>query len=156
MKTSDKILLGIYNHWPRLDDSISLETGELAWILQHGLKDWRQKNGWKKIEYPTVKEPNDKSFMDKPLIDRSLIAKELSILQANDYLEFKRPTGFDLIFKVQLLPNGIIRAEKLSSRMGKVELWYSENKNGIFGLAVTVIISIITAWITSKIVTKSG
>ena len=150
MKTSDKILLGIYNHCPRLDDSISLKTGELAWVVHHGLDDWRQKNGWKEVEYPADKGSNN-SYMDKPLTDRSRVAKELSILQANDCIKFERPSGFDMMFKVQLLPNGLIRAEKLSSRTGRADLWYSENRNGIIGLAVTIIVSIITAWITSMI-----
>lgn len=30
MKIYDKILLGIYSHFPRLDDDIIFETGELA------------------------------------------------------------------------------------------------------------------------------
>ena len=57
MKTSDMILLGIYDHWPRLDDSISFETGKLAWVVHHGLSDWRQKNGCKEVEYPAQVSP---------------------------------------------------------------------------------------------------
>jgi hypothetical protein len=155
MKTSDKILLGIYNHWPRLDDSISFKTGELAWIVHHGLVDWRQKNGWKEVEYPADKGSND-SYMDKPLKDRNRVATELSILQANDCIQFERPSGFDMNFRVQLLSKAFLRAEKLSSWIGRVDLWYSEKKNGILGLVVTIIVSIITAWITSMIVSKSG
>lgn len=155
MKTSDMILLGIYNHWPRLDDSISLKTGELAWVVHHGLTEWRQKNGWKEVEYPSDKRSND-SYMDEPLTDRSRVAKELCILQANDCIEFEQPSGLDMMFEVQLLPNGLIRAEKLSSRTGKADLWYRENRNGIIGLAVTIIVSIITAWITSRIAVRSG
>ncbi len=59
MKTSDKILLGIYNHWPRLNDSILFETSELIWLMHHGPSDWRQDNGWKKIKYSADKGPND-------------------------------------------------------------------------------------------------
>ncbi|MCE5210338.1 MAG: hypothetical protein LLG40_02155 [Deltaproteobacteria bacterium] len=155
MKTSDKILLGIYNHWPRLDDSISFKAGELAWVAHHRLGDWRQKNGWKEVIYPADKGSND-SYMDKPLTDISRVSKELSILQANDCIKFVQPSGFDTMFKVQLLPNGLIRAEKLSSWRGRADLWYSENRNGIIGLAVTIIVSIITAWITSIIAAKRG
>jgi len=156
MKIYDKILLGIYSHFPRLDDDITFETGELAWIVHYGLNGWQQDKERQKIEYTLEKEPNDKFSLYESLKDRSKVAKELSFLQANDYIEFQRPSGFGNHFRVKLLPKGIIRAEKLSSKLGEIELWYSENKDGIFGLVWTIIISIITAWITTKIATKSG
>lgn len=154
MKKSDKILLGIYQHWPRLDDDISFEVGELAWVIHHGIDGWRIENGRKKVEYSATKGPGENSYLDKPLRDRGLVAKELTILQASDCLEFTRPSGVDMRFKIKLLPNGLLRAESLSSLRGRVELWYSENKNGIFGLGVTIAVSAITAWITSHYVHK--
>lgn len=156
MKTSDKILLGIFGHLPQLDEDIRFETSELAWIIYHGLDDWQMDNGWKKIEYSAEKGPNDKSYLDKLLRDKSKVAKELSILQANEFIEFNRSSGFDMHFNVKMLPKGLIRAENLTTRIGRIDLWYSENKNGIFGIVATIIVSIITAWITSKIVTKGG
>ncbi len=156
MKESDKILLGIYQHWPRLDDDISFEAGELAWVIYHGHVGWRIENGWKKMEYSATKGAEEKSYLEKPLSDRAMVAKELAILQANSCIEFTRPSGFDMRFKIKLQPEGLLRAERLSSISGKVELWYSEHKDGIFGLAVTIVVSSITAWITSMFTSNNG
>lgn len=156
MKKSDQILLGIYQHWPRLDADISFEAAELAWIIYHGVDGWRIENRWKKIEYSAVKSPEETTYLDKPLRDRGLVAKELTILQANDCLEFTRPSGFDMRFKIKLQPNGLLRAESLSSTSGRVELWYSEHKNGILGLIVTIAVAAITAWITSIFTSNHG
>lgn len=156
MKESDKILLGIYQHWPRLDDDITFEAGELAWVIYNGLEGWRIENGWKKMEYPAVKGTGEKSYLDKPLSDRAMVAKELAILQANNCIEFTRPSGFDMRFKIKLHPEGLLRAESLSSMSGRVELWYSEHKDGIFGLGVTITVSAITAWITSMLTGSNG
>ena len=152
MKTSDKILLGIFNHWPRLDEPIKIESSELAWLLYNGLTNWRVESGWQKIRYSL----DDTSFFDLQSNDKSKVTKELSILKANECIYFDRPTGFDGFFQITLRPKGLIRAERLSSRLGKIELWYRENKNGILGLVVTVVVAIITAYITSKIVTKGN
>jgi len=139
-----------------LDDDISLEVAELAWIIYNGVDGWRIENGWKKIEYSAVKSPEENSYLDKPLRDRGLVAKELTILQANDCLEFTRPSGFDMRFKIRLQPNGLLRAENLSSIPGRIELWYSEHKNGILGLVVTITVAAITAWIASIFTSKNG
>lgn len=156
MKTCDKILLGIVNHWPRINETISFETAELAWIIYHDLDGWRIENGWKKIEYSAEKGPNENSYLDKPFRDRAKVAKELSILQANEFLEFDRYPAFDMHFDVRILPKGFLRAENLSTCKGIIELWYSENKNGILGIAMTILLSIITSWITSRIILKGG
>lgn len=109
-----------------------------------------------KIEYPAVKGPEETTYLDKALRDISLVAKELTILEAKDCLEFTRPSGFDMCFKIKLQPNGLLRAESLSSMPGRVELWYSEHKNGILGLVVTIAVAAITAWITSIFTSNHG
>ena len=64
MKTSDKILLGIYTgsniHCPDLNSHISFETAELAWILYNGLDGWGMEDGCKKKEYPAENDRHPK------------------------------------------------------------------------------------------------
>ena len=156
MKTSDQILLGIYQHWPRLNEHITFESGQLAWVIHNGISGWRIENGWKKIEYPATAASGEESYLDLILRDRALVAKELTILQARGCLEFSRPSGFDMHFKLQLQPNGLLRAESLSSIRGRIELWYSEHKNGIFGLIVTIAVAALTAWLTAKFTGSNG
>ncbi|WP_041725871.1 hypothetical protein [Desulfurispirillum indicum] len=156
MKTSDKILLGIYQHSPRLNEDITFNSGELAWVIHHGIDGWRIENGWKKIDYPVTKTQGENSYLNQQLHDRALVDKELTILQACGCLEFSRPSGFSMHFKVQLQPVGLLRAERLSSMRGRIELWYSEHKDGIFGLVVTIAVAALTAWLTAKFTGSNG
>jgi hypothetical protein len=49
---------------------------------------------------------------------------------------------------------GADRAIRLHSRRGRVDLWYKENKDGIVGLGITVLISFATALLTVLIFTR--
>jgi hypothetical protein len=43
---------------------------------------------------------------------------------------------------------GADRAIRLHTRRGRMDLWYREHRDGIFGMSITVLISLITALIT--------
>ena len=49
---------------------------------------------------------------------------------------------------------GADRAIRLHSRRGRMDLWYREHRDGVFGLAITVLISAITALITVLVIGK--
>ena len=103
--------------------------------------------------YPSDQGSQD-PFLSNSLKDRNRVTKELSLLEANDCVSVEYPKGYNFTFKIHLLPKGLIRGDMLSSLKGRGDLWYNENKNGILGLAITIIVSIITAWITSMIVAE--
>jgi|GEM_PF-5645339 len=149
MQATDKILLGLYRFRPILDDDLPLDTGQLAWLLDKGAKNWNSSEGIKKYEYPATKEKNEDSYLDRPLRDKARIIKVLSILAAKKQVSFVSPTGFDSLFRIKLLPEGLLRGEKLNSIFGKTELLYSDNKNGIMGLLLTAIISAVVSLLTT-------
>ncbi len=155
MKTSDKILLGIYTRWKRLDEHIYLEAAELAWVAQNGIKGWEKDDGWEVIRYPSD-TGSAITHLEKPYEDLNSVAVEMSLLQATDCIEFVRPSCLKTMFRVTLLPCGFQRAVKLSSRKGRADLWYCDNRNGLFGLAITIIVSFVTALFTSMLAAKSG
>ncbi|MDX8399775.1 MAG: hypothetical protein R8K20_05955 [Gallionellaceae bacterium] len=150
MKKSDQLLLAIYILRPRINDNLELDVGTLAWIIYNGFKDWVDGNGPKSIMYNEDKE-NELSYMHRPLRDRNTIIKELSILSAKGCVEFTPPSGFDFMFKVCLLPNGIIRADQLSTPFGKANLWFVENKNGILGVIFVALISVSVSFVTTML-----
>lgn len=153
MKASDKILLGIYNHRPILRDDVPYTIGELCWVVENGPNGWKTKTAFKTIGYPPNMGDLD-SAIERHANDKNRVINELSILDAKNCIQFTAPTGIDNHFRILLTPNGLLRAEKLSTRIGKIDLWYSENKHGILGLIVTILISITTAVITTIIVGK--
>jgi hypothetical protein len=151
MQPGDKILLGLYRFQPILTEELPLEVGELAWLLDYRwVKEWKVENGFNKYKYPASKGANS-SHLERPLKDKARITKVLSVLSAKCHISFIAPVGFDHTFKIQILPSGLLRAEKLDSFRGKIGLWYTDNKNGIIGLIITVLVSVVTALITTML-----
>lgn len=155
MQASDNILLGLYRLRPVLNDDLPLETGELAWLLEHGADGWIEKNGRRKIEYSVDKGANE-SYLERPLKDKASLIRELSSLSAKSCVSFEPPKGLDLTFRLKLLPEGLLRAEKLNSCYGQIELWYSDHKGGVIGVLLTIAISAVTSIITTLLTGKSG
>jgi hypothetical protein len=149
MQAIDRILLGLYRFRPVLDDDLPLDTGQLAWLLDNGVKNWISSDGIKRYEYPAMEEKNETSYLDRPLRDKARVIKALSILTAKKQVSFVSPTGFNSTFRIKLLSDGLLRAEKLDSYFGKLELLYTDNKNGIIGLLLTAIISAIVSLLTT-------
>jgi hypothetical protein len=150
MQPGDKILFGLYRFKPTLTEELPLEVGELAWLLDYWVSEWKVENGFNKHEYPVGKGANS-SYLERPLKDKARVTKVLSVLSAKSYISFVAPVGFDFTFKIKLLPSGLLRAEKLDSVPGKLGLWYSDHKDGIIGLLITVLVSVITALITTML-----
>jgi hypothetical protein len=46
------------------------------------------------------------------------------------------------------------RAIRLHTRRGRLDLWYREHKDGIFGITTTVVVSLVTALITVLVVKR--
>lgn len=148
MRLIDKILLGLYKYHPVLDECLPLETGQIAWLMDNDIDDWISEKLPKKYKYPADKGQNE-SYLDQPLKDKAKVIKALSVLAAQNNISFVPPAAVDFILRIKLLPAGLLRAEKLDSPFGKVELFYEDNKNGIIGLLLTAFVSAIVSLITT-------
>jgi hypothetical protein len=49
---------------------------------------------------------------------------------------------------------GADRAIRLHTRRGRMDLWYREHRDGVFGMSITVLISVVTALITVLVMEK--
>jgi hypothetical protein len=148
MQPSDKILLGLYRLRPVLNDDLALETGHLAWLINKGADGWIGESGPLKLEYPANKG-SDISYLERPLKDKSRVSRELSFLTAKNCVSFTAPKGFDHTFRIALLPEGFLRGEKLNSCLGRADLLYSDHKDGIIGVLLTIVVSALTSVITT-------
>jgi len=146
MKLSDKVLLGLYLFRSVLNDELKLEASELAWLLEpeNEATDWRGDNGPKKLE-----SSEKEDYLENLCNPKSKVRNELSSLSARRYVSFVEAKGFDFSFRVQLLSEGMLRAEKLNSRYGRIDLFYLDNKNGFFGVILTVLVSAIISLVTT-------
>lgn len=151
MQPSDKILLGLYRLRPVLNDDLALETGHFAWLIEHGADGWIGENGPKKLEYSAEKGTHT-SYLERPLKDKSRVSRELSLLSARRCVSFTAPKGFDHTFRIELLPEGLLRGEKLDSCLGKADLLYSDHKDGIIGVLLTIVVSAFTSVLTTLLI----
>jgi hypothetical protein len=53
----------------------------------------------------------------------------------------------DATMSVTVTFSGADRAIRLHTRRGRMDLWYREHKDGILGLATTIVVSLVTALI---------
>ena len=120
-------------------------------MLDNDLENWISSNGVNEYKYSAAAEEGEESYLSRPLRDKARVIKVLSSLSANKYVSFISPKGFDSKFQIELLPEGLLRAEKLDSSFGKLELFYSDNKNGIIGLLLTATVSAFVSLITTML-----
>lgn len=137
MKKSDKILKGIYLHIRAANKDIPLSADELFWLFKNDPKKWKKGDKFQKNE-------GSQRFDNVSFVER-----ELSLLKAKSYLDFERPKALEKNFKITILPMGICRAQQLSTILGCVDLFYRDNKSGIFGIVLTILISATTSLVVS-------
>lgn len=137
MKKSDRVLLGIYLHFRTTSKDIPLSADELFWLFENDPKKWRESD---KLQ----KNQGSQRFENVNFVER-----ELSLLKAKNYLDFERSKPLEETFKITILPVGICRAQQLSTVFGRVDLFYRDNKNGIFGVFLTIVVSATTSFMVS-------
>lgn len=54
-------------------------------------------------------------------------------------------------YRVTVTEEGAYRARKLDNRLGQMDLFFRDNKDGIFGLLIVIAVSVITSLITTLI-----
>jgi len=145
----DRILHGLYYYRENIDEDVQVSSDELLWLAMHPLRDgdaW-YKNG--KLQALNAGEfPED--------IRAKLLTAKLELplryLQYRRLIKYARRSDGMLYAAVTFA--GADRAIRLHTRRGRLDLWYRENKEGIVGVTITVLISLVTALITVLVVIK--
>ena len=138
----DRILHGLYYHHQDIDEEVSLSGEQLLWLAMHPL---REGESWSTEGVP---QSFDTSAVPVEIQSKLVTAKlELPLR----YLQYRRlikyETRNDATLSVAVTFAGADRAIRLHTRRGRMDLWYREHKDGILGLATTVIVSFVTALI---------
>jgi hypothetical protein len=153
IKKTDKVLLGLYLFNPDLETAIKFETGELVWLIDNSPEIWKDKSTgyFNKIKYDPSKDNSGEDLLKQEQRDKYRVAKFLTKLKAMNYLTFDKPPGFLQDFRVTLLPDGILRADKLKSFLGRIDILYVDHKDGIFILVLMSLTSMIVSFITTML-----
>ena len=136
----DRILHGLYYYRESIDEEVSVTGAQLLWLAMHPL---REGEAWNADGKP---QSVDASAFPSEIQLKLLTAKlELPLR----YLQYRRLVKFtfrdDDEISIAVTFAGADRAIRLHTRRGRMDLWYREHKDGILGIAVTVIVSFATA-----------
>ena len=139
-KDEDRILHGLYFFRERLDDEFEVSRDQVLWLTAHSFADgarWCRDGTLQNVDCEAI---------PAELCHKLLASKcELPLR----YLEHRRLIKLDRrhprILRVAITFAGADRALRLHSRLGRMDVWYQERKNGFVGLVTTVAVSAITA-----------
>jgi len=139
-KDEDRILHGLHYYRESLDEEFTVTGDQILWLAAHSYADgcsWLAGEDLQSF---------DSSIVPIELRKKLLMSKfELPLR----YLHYRRlikltPLGEETV-NVAVTFAGADRAMRLHTRLGRMELWYQENKDGFLGLVTTIAVSLITA-----------
>ncbi|HWJ36136.1 MAG TPA: hypothetical protein VNR70_12760 [Steroidobacteraceae bacterium] len=139
-KDEDRILHGLHYFRESLDEEFTVTSDQILWLAAHAYADG---SGWYK---DGDLQSFDCSVIPIELRRKLLMSKfELPLR----YLHYRRlikltHVGED-VANVAVTFAGADRAMRLHTRVGRMEVWYQEHKDGFLGLVTTIAVSFITA-----------
>jgi hypothetical protein len=139
----DRVLHGLYFYRESIEEDIQLSGDEILWLAMHPL---REGDAWH-----TEGELQALDATEFPLeIRTKLLTAKLELPLR--YLQYRRLIKFtkrsDGMLVVSVTFAGADRAIKLHTRRGRADLWYREHKDGALGIAITALVSLLTALTT--------
>jgi len=140
----DRILHGLYFYRENIEEDVQVTIEQLLWLAMHPL---REGDAWRREGRP---QSLDASVFPADIRAKLLTAKvelPLRYLQYRRLITFARRSDGTIYAAVTFA--GADRAIRLHTRRGRMDLWYRDERDGIFGVAITVLISLITALVTA-------
>jgi hypothetical protein len=139
----DRILHGLYYYRQDIDEDLSVSGEQILWLAMNPLRDGE---GWNKDGQ--LQSVDTSAFPEE--IQSKLVTAKLELPLR--YLQYRRLIRYtqrsDATISVAVTFAGADRAIRLHTRRGRMDLWYQEHKDGIFGLVITVFVAFVTALIT--------
>jgi hypothetical protein len=139
----DRILHGLYYYRENIDEDVQVSGEQLLWLAMHPL---REGEAWHKDG--KLQSLDASEFPEE--IRAKLITAKLDLPLR--YLQYRRLITYarrsDGMFYAAVTFAGADRAIRLHTRRGRMDLWYREHRDGVIGMAITVLISLVTALIT--------
>jgi hypothetical protein len=142
-KDEDRILHGLHYFRESIDEEFTVTSDEILWLAAHSYADG---GSWCK---DGELQSFDCSVIPMELRRKLLMSKfELPLR----YLHYRRLIKFtqagDGAATVAVTFAGADRAMRLHTRVGRMEVWYQEHRDGFLGIVTTIAVSFITALVT--------
>ncbi|MDP1776178.1 MAG: hypothetical protein Q8K94_06125 [Moraxellaceae bacterium] len=145
-KEEKQVLHGLYFYREMIGEEHSFTEGEIAWLIHTPLprgRNWQDASG----NLKTLSGKGD--WPEEYELAGIRVLRPLTYLNEAGYrvLE-RRPYAGDL--HIAVTRKGADYARALNSWYGRIGVWYVEHKDGIVGLLITILVSALTAIITSS------
>jgi hypothetical protein len=142
-KDEDRILHGLYYYRENIDEEIAVTGDQILWLAARSCADG---SGW---FADGQLQSFDTSAVPIEVRDKLLASKlELPLR----YLEYRRLIKYTRIdeefMQIAVTFAGADRAMRLHTRLGRIDVWYREHKDGFFGIVITIAVSLATALVT--------
>jgi hypothetical protein len=148
-KDEDRILHGLYYYRESIDEEFTVTGDQILWLAANSCADgsnWYANGRFNSLDSSAVPiEFRGKLFSSKlelPL--RYLLYRRL----------IKYTKVSDQLFSTAVTFAGADRAMRLHTRLGRLDVWYQDRKDGFVGLIVTIAVSITTALATALVVLR--
>jgi hypothetical protein len=145
----DRILHGLYYYRQNIDEDVQVSGEQLLWLAMHPMREGEAWNKDGKLQSLDASE-----FPEE--IRAKLITAKLDLPLR--YLQYRRLITYarrsDGMFYAAVTFAGADRAIRLHTRRGRMDLWYREHRDGVIGMGITVLISLVTALITVIVTNK--
>jgi hypothetical protein len=145
----DRILHGLYYYRENIDENVQVSSEQLLWLAMHPL---REAEGW--VRDGKLQSMDASEFPQE--IRSKLITAKLELPLR--YLQYRRLITYtrrsDGMIYAAVTFAGADRAIRLHTRRGRMDLWYRERRDGIVGLTITILVSMMTAVITVLTIDK--
>jgi len=142
----DRILHGLYYYRESIDEDVVVTGEQILWLAMHPL---REGDAWSKDG--SLQSVDTSVFPDE--IQAKLTTAKLELPLR--YLQYRRLVKYarrsDGKIAVAVTFAGADRSIRLHTLLSRMDLWYSEHREGVFGIATTVVVSCLTALITTVI-----
>ncbi len=142
----DRILHGLYYYRENIDEDVTVTGEQILWLAMHPL---READAWFNDGQPQSVDTS--AFPDDIQSKLSTAKLELPLR----YLQYRRLIRYarrgDATISVAVTFAGADRAIRLHTRRGRLDLWYREHKDGIFGISISILVSFVTALATVAI-----
>jgi len=142
-KEEEKILHGLYFNREIVGEDVPYSPSEINWLIKSSIengKKWRGKDGKLQSIY---NESDD--YLESIGATSAAAQRPLSYLQDAGYIIYKKDSNY---FRIAVTGKGADIARELDTRIGRFNLIYKKNKDGIFWFIATVLVSLITTLLT--------
>ena len=142
----DRILHGLYYYRENIDEDVAVTGEQILWLAMHPLRDGQS---WFKDGRPQSVDTS--AFPDDIQCKLSTAKLEMPLryLQYRRLIRYTRRSDGEISVAVTFA--GADRAIRLHTLRGRMDLWYREHKDGILGIAITILVSFVTALVTMAV-----